>query len=665
MRHKITLGCILLFILGIRLIHLDADTPWGITWSEGIVTDGSWYLDMARSWVKDVTPSVVAANYHREFFSIFAYVIFKIFGFGVNQATLISVLSGCLCVLFLGLTVYRVHGPKGMVVVTPLLGLNSFFFVYNRSFLIYSTVAAAATFCVWVWQKGFDRKIYFAVAYILILLFTMHLKVILLVLFPILLFVQLYVQPISPRFFLSVFREHKVIVISFSIYLLVTMIFFFKKSFYAIIGRFRSYGANFSDLQVFLDNFINVVQSNDHHIFKFMLMEVVFACMFIIFRLYRNPRKLKMAQATDLSMLLLFVVGTFSFFLFRYHPPRYYVFIIPSIVYLACGFIMELFQPSSPRKNLTWRSKWAGSFLIFLLIWLHICFHFQAKRNFSNYIPVLGFAILLSGLCAWVWPLFHRYTVAQARKWLGYLLLATCLFIQGLYLFLFLWKTEQSIQLARKEIQLLIPSSSIVAGPYAHVLGFESEFEKQWVGLPKVNAPRIEGAFRMRGVTHLLLDSAVTLKKIFHSHATIKPHLLDLGSIFVRGKEMKIYRFLPHRVLVSQHLTPFEKKVYAMNRSQFKRPEQCLWNLTFPGPTPSLVFYQQARCMNIMGQPKEVVRFLGQTLKANRYQAWAWRDRGILAMKNNQVGKALFDQQMALRYSAPSRHLKARMTFLK
>lgn len=135
----------------LRLAFPLADPPWGPT--VGIVwhDEGAW-VHNARNralfgeWrLDDWNPMYIAPV-----FSGLEYLSFSLFGVGLAQARLVSMLAGITAVALLGLAVTRLAGRRAGLIAAALLATNHLAVMYSRAALMEATMVAwlvAAWYC--------------------------------------------------------------------------------------------------------------------------------------------------------------------------------------------------------------------------------------------------------------------------------------------------------------------------------------------------------------------------------------------------------------------------------------------------------------------------------------------------------------------------------------
>ncbi len=130
---------LLLFFLclAVRLIALDSDPPSWLSWSTGLYTDEGFYTLDARHEVLFGAPA--PGNFHDRLLSPLLSVlqqgVFSVFGVGIVQARLLSVLFGLLTAAALWLGLRRAYDVRTADFGALFLGLAPPFALYNRTAL--------------------------------------------------------------------------------------------------------------------------------------------------------------------------------------------------------------------------------------------------------------------------------------------------------------------------------------------------------------------------------------------------------------------------------------------------------------------------------------------------------------------------------------------------
>jgi len=127
----------LLACLVFRLIAMDSDPPPWLSWSTGLYTDEGFYTLDARHMV--LFGTLAPGTFHDRLLSPLLSVIqegvFTIFGVGILQARLLSVVFGVLTLVVFWVGLRRAYGVKVADAGACFLGLAPPFLLYNRTAL--------------------------------------------------------------------------------------------------------------------------------------------------------------------------------------------------------------------------------------------------------------------------------------------------------------------------------------------------------------------------------------------------------------------------------------------------------------------------------------------------------------------------------------------------
>jgi len=160
-RFLLLLACLL-----VRLAWLDADPlPW-LSWSTGLYTDEGFYTLDARHLALFGTPA--PGDFHDRLLSPLLSVlqqgVFSLFGAGLRQARLLSVLFGLLTVGVFWLGLRRAWGTKTADAGALFLGLAPPFALYNRLALQETPTVFWLVLAFTLWAYGARRPTLYALA---------------------------------------------------------------------------------------------------------------------------------------------------------------------------------------------------------------------------------------------------------------------------------------------------------------------------------------------------------------------------------------------------------------------------------------------------------------------------------------------------------------------
>ena len=160
-RFLLLLACLL-----VRLAWLDADPPPWLSWSTGIYTDEGFYTLDARHLA--LFGTLAPGDFHDRLLSPLLSVsqqgVFALFGAGLMQARLLSVLFGLLTVGVFWLGLCCVWGARAADFGVLFLGLAPPFALYNRLALQETPTVFWLVLAFTLWAYGARRPALYAVA---------------------------------------------------------------------------------------------------------------------------------------------------------------------------------------------------------------------------------------------------------------------------------------------------------------------------------------------------------------------------------------------------------------------------------------------------------------------------------------------------------------------
>ncbi|MDX1617035.1 MAG: glycosyltransferase family 39 protein [Candidatus Promineifilaceae bacterium] len=351
MTHKLSrphyLGAIVIIFLlaaALRLYALEADAPLHMSIYPGLSNDGIQTIAAARdkivfgSWLTPHAMSNRTLYHNFPAMSWLGYLFFRLFGLGYWQANLISVVTGLLAIAFTGAFARDHFGRRTAVLAMLFMATNYLFIVYNRTPIVYTTLAAVMAFALYLWGKGLlTHGLHWYIAALVVALFGIfYVKILGVVLIPALVAGLLVAgqrrQLISRRTaFISALLTLAIIPV---VYLLL------EASAPRVATVLQSYfRVAFSRTFRFTANPAENVEFFFRSVLQFGIFSSIFVRMLPLFVLsygflfYRSAQLLS-RQRPRLSiaelMLLVFAASTFFVLMFnRGQPTRYYVVLIP------------------------------------------------------------------------------------------------------------------------------------------------------------------------------------------------------------------------------------------------------------------------------------------------------------------------------------------------
>lgn len=415
---------ILLFSIGLRINAPTADLPAHITFSGSTLTDegnqchnsrskalyGEWYPDDWR-----------ISNYN-PILPWIKYAIFKVCGVGMLQMRLVSYLFAALSLLFFFLTLksYLHHNFKFVLLGTFLLGINFLYVMYNKIgtfetsiifwliltlyFLekyrrqqkpIFLLLAGASTFMTFIFKS--------IMAYILPLPFAAYILMHLL---------ATGEKRISLK---KGLQNILFIIIGILILLIPWYLFHYLPNREWIISAPGQYMGKLMfprSLEVAFRNFLTFPWKG-----QFYKIPIVWLSAILFVPLFFRRLLRKQAKLTEIGYVLFFFAHTVVFFIMSYRPTRYFIPVIPAMVFMT----VVLFEhgsrlPQQEQESAVYRPS--GKILLFTVdtLWLALAAYFCLIPLFSRYIlsvslPSLSvfYVIVCAAVIGAIYLLKHLY----------------------------------------------------------------------------------------------------------------------------------------------------------------------------------------------------------------------------------------------------------------
>jgi len=165
MRYKLLLFVLFAGFLAVRIVHIEADPPKGLSFSAGIWVDEMHNIHQVRnkilfgSWSLDRWPS----NAYSPPWALFQYLILSAIGVGYWQMKMLPIGLSLVTLILAYLAMSESFGRRcGMVTVLP-LGFDYTFIMYNRLGLFENLVITFMTATLFFWQRAVrsERQGYF------------------------------------------------------------------------------------------------------------------------------------------------------------------------------------------------------------------------------------------------------------------------------------------------------------------------------------------------------------------------------------------------------------------------------------------------------------------------------------------------------------------------
>ncbi|NNE10003.1 MAG: hypothetical protein HKN20_15690 [Gemmatimonadetes bacterium] len=149
------LGAILLAGWAMRAVHLDADPPEKLSWSQGPYTDGALVVHNARndalfgSWIRDHANDI----YFYPLTNLAARAVFAVAGVGRGQAAFANTVFGVLSILLFGVAIMRACGRAPAVLFTLFAAFHYYLVMYDRLAIAEPAMIFLAGLAVFAFQS--------------------------------------------------------------------------------------------------------------------------------------------------------------------------------------------------------------------------------------------------------------------------------------------------------------------------------------------------------------------------------------------------------------------------------------------------------------------------------------------------------------------------------
>jgi 4-amino-4-deoxy-L-arabinose transferase-like glycosyltransferase len=448
---------VLLFSIGLRINAPRADLPSHITFSGSILTDEGNQCHNSRSkalfdqWYPD---DWRITNYNPVLPWI-KYTIFKIFGVGLLQMRLVNYLFAGLSLLFFFLTLksYFRHNFKFALLGTFLLGINFLYVMYNKIGTFETSIIFWVILTLYFLEKyRFEKKNVFLIlagaSTFMAFIFKSIMAYILPLPFAAYILVHLFNKPEGEKISIK-----KGIVNIVFILLGILILFIPWYLFHYLPNRewILSAPGQYMEKLMFPRSFETAIRNFLTFPWKDQFYKIPIAWLGAILYIPLFFRRLlgREAKLTEIGYTLFFFAHTAVFLIMSYRPTRYFIPLIPAMVFMT----VVLFErwasaSSSPGKPVFYEHIEKAMIFIVDFLWLALAAYFCLIPLFSRYffsIPRPRFSIY--------------YFIASA------ILVAVVYVVRNLY-YKYFWKQLNFKYLVIPLIVLMILSSLVINMSY-------------------------------------------------------------------------------------------------------------------------------------------------------------------------------------------------------
>ena len=693
----------LLFLIlsaAVRLIYPSADAPFDISWSQGPSTDPSYYLSPAVEVARGGAFKAISNSWNTPGYSIFYLPAFLLFGVGFAQANLTTALLSLVAFFFFFLILRSIEDEKTLFFACLFWALTYLWAMFNRIPIIYTTMVMYMLISVWLWLKGTKRPFYFVIAWAILVIAMLYIKVIAAALVPAFLVGHLVIYLSRGKPGRST-ATTGILILLFSgiaVFIIVLMAKFFDLSPIDVAaGRIRTHIRE----DLFGDNILLYIfnfGASGGVIEKNPITAFLAYCYLIYFVKDLFQKRFDLSGRKDLVMVVFMtwmIFGAVATIFFKYAPPRFFLFLYPPMFILAAAALSRLLEPA-PRQNLGY------GFYLVLPFWLiFLVFRFQlitlvyVAENYEAFVVGMGISVttaqkILSVLnfassfyfllsislivsiviTAVNFLIDRRAAVGKpklvVRQGLRMAVAGVVIFIfligQGSMLWTWFTKPRHTLLEASRAIGVMVGKDAKISGTYAHPLTMENDRKRIYMTFwdRKLAAPC--DRFKKSAVTHLAIDTINGLAYIDANYPETYSCLVLIDTFYIRGNPVDLYLYTG-----AQGYTPsdYERAVLLMRSENWRAAAELLSQVIKQHPDLAQAYVSLGRCMIRLGDMAGAKEALTTALAIDPDNMVAHWGLGQILEKNGDLRGALVHYREASVLFPANKSIKKRLAELK
>lgn len=683
------LSIFLILAFLVRGCHPGADAPFDLSWSQGPSTDPSYYLEPAISLVKSGELSPISKSWNAPGYYMLYLPTLYIFGTGFTQVNLTTVVISLIGFFFFFLILYRM-GDRMTLVFASIFWVFSFFWaMYNRVPIIYTAMIMYMLIALYFWYLGTTKPIYYIFSWAILIIATLYVRVIAVVLVPVFVVGHLIFFVAKAR---DKGKELKKVLIPLiaialgGVVLMIVMGWLLDISLIDVArGRVIVHlrGELFGDDTLL--HFFNLGASGGLVDFQPMVFFLAYISIIIYIRdLLGENHKMARIDFKDpnelirLIFLLWLVIGGLATIFFKYAPPRYYLFLMPPMFFMA-GHTLSRFLDPRPRVEMGY-----GYYLLLLLWLLFLNFKLLLKvvvyfssnfvtlvrglalseatarsfalliNFFSSFFLLLSISLIASLIIMLIFYLFDRKVRKEddlvirrgTRVFVSVVILSIFIFYQGgMYIN---WSRNPHYTLHNTSVSLegILGPGALLAGSYAHPLTMENDLDRVYMTFIRPDSEAPCERFEKMGVTHLIIDTESGLDYIIEYYPDTR-HCLDyLETLYVRGVPIVLYRYKGNE---DYSPTDYEKARGLMASNDYPGAGELLSRFLAKNPDSPPALVSLGRCLIGTGDLAGANNALKRAIEVNPDNMEAHFEMGKLLNYMGDKRGALFHYGEAIR----------------
>ena len=343
MNKKLIIFFIFLAFLILRVLHINADPPSGLSFSAGIFVDEMHNVHQVRnkilfgSWEMDQWPSIA----YSPIFAVLQYLILSLIGVGLWQIKVLPIILSIISIILVFKSFKEYFSERSGLIAAVLLGMNYTFVMYNRLGLFENLVIFFMTLTLFFWQRAVrtEKAIYFFLtgfsAGLAFIAKSMAFHFVIATAFSFIFFIiknglKISLKPAAAGLIGAGFAG----------------ILWYFGFFLPFEEDISNVGSSWLNMTLQSGGIGNLITANPlFHLFyrlKFLPLTLSLAIVFIMavgIKVIREPSKL---DPVEMFLIFWSLCGAFFLSLLSYQPTRYYLPILPGIVLITAVGLTRL-----------------------------------------------------------------------------------------------------------------------------------------------------------------------------------------------------------------------------------------------------------------------------------------------------------------------------------
>lgn len=699
-RILIVFLCFLVVSAAVRILYPSADAPLDISWSQGPSTDASYYLSPAVDLARGGVFKPISSTWNAPAYSLLYLPSFLTFGVGFIQANLTTVFLSLIAFFFFFLILRKIEDEKIIFFACLFWALTYMWAMFNRIPIIYTTMIMYMLIAVWLWIKGIDRSFYFVGAWAVLLVAVLFIKVIAAALIPAFLVGHLiiYLFRGKPGRSTAITGVLILLYAGIAVLLIVLMAKFFDLSPIDVAaGRIKThmredfFGNN---ILLYLFNFGasgGVIERNP-------VISFLSYCYLIFFTKDLFLKRIDLSRKKDLIIVLFIawiIFGAAATIFFKYAPPRFFLFLYPSMFILAAAALSRFLEPA-PRQDLGYGFYLVLPFwLIFLVFRFLLIALIYVAENYETLVIGLGFSLSTVEKILSVLNFAGSFYLLLSISLVISIMITAATFlidrraaegkhtfivrpslriaVVGVLVFIFLvgqgtmfwtWFTKPRYTLlkASRDITVIVGKDANISGTYAHPLTMGNNLKRVYMTFwnPKLTDPCER--FKRSAVTHLAIDTINGLAYVDANFPNTYDCLVLIDTFYIRGNPVDLYLYTGAE---DYKPTDYERAVLLMKSEDWRAATEIFSQVIEKSPDTSETYVSLARCLIKLGDIQGAREALITALAKNPDNMMAhWGLGQILEEEGDRKGASFHYREASYLFPA-NVSIKKRLTELE